>query len=401
MNKTPEHDNPLDTRTDSAAPAAETGIDVSLAVQDIVDRPRPSRPPLIPRWILLTGLGVVLAAAAIAGLVAYTTYASRVEAPKITGVDVGVARTRLAQQGLELVVSTRRFDALPADTVLEQSPTSGTELGRGDAITVVVSAGTEEFVMPDVIGDGLALARGLLQDKGLEIRIESQPSNQPSDTVLSTNPGPRTPVRTGDIVRVTVASAGPSGTPLLPFAMKGVRVTLDPAPVAGQQVDVPLEVTRRLRSLLEASGASVITTRSLVDTGTASQAPARALRSADGSSTATVALGISTDSAGFGGLKVAVPKSGSAPVVATSARLASEISSALAADSGVKAPKRSQVATDTVLGRTGAPWARVTLGSFGSADDVARFRDPAWADTIARALYKAIARLYGQKATTP
>ena len=401
MNTTPEHGLLLDMQTDEPTPTAETGVDVPLAVQDVVDRLRPKRPPLIPRWILLTVLGVVLFAAAVAGLVAYTTYTSRIEAPKVTGVDVGVARTRLAQQGLKLVVSTRRFDALPADTVLEQSPTPGTELGRGDAVTVVVSAGTEEFVMPDVIGDGLALARGLLQDKGLEIRIESQPSNQPSDTVLSTNPGPRTPVRTGDIVRVTVASAGPSGTPLLPFAMKGVRVTLDPAPVVGQQVDVPLEVARRLRSLLEASGASVITTRSLVDTGTASQAPARALRAADGSSTATVALGIGTNPAGVGGLTVATPKSGSAPVVATSARLASEIASALAADSGVKTPKRSQVATDTVLGRTNAPWARVTLGSFGSDDDVARFRDPAWADTIARALYRAIARLYGQKATSP
>lgn len=401
MNKTPEHDDLLDTLTDEPTSAAETVADVPPTVPDVVDRPRPKRPPLIPRWILLTVLGVALVAAAVAGLVAYTTYTSRIEAPKVTGVDVGVARTRLAQQGLELVVSTRRFDALPADTVLEQSPAPGTELGRGDAVTVVVSAGTEEFVMPDVIGDGLALARGLLQDKGLEIRIESQPSNQPSDTVLSTNPGPRMSVRTGDIVRVTVASAGPSGTPLLPYAMKGVRVTLDPAPVAGQQVDVPLEVTRRLRSLLEASGASVITTRSLVDTGTASQAPARALRAADGSSTATVALGISTDPAGVGGLTVTTPKSGSAPVVATSARLASEIASALAADSGVKTPKRSQVATDTVLGRTNAPWARVTLGSFGSADDVARFRDPAWADTVARALYKAIARLYGQKATSP
>ena len=401
MNKTPEHVLLLDIQTDELTPTAETRVDVPLAVQDVVDRPRPKRPALIPRWILFTMLGVVLFAAAVAGLVAYTTYTSRIEAPKLTGVDVGVARTRLAQEGLKLVISTRRFDALPADTVLEQSPTPGTELGRGAAVTVVVSAGTEEFVMPDVIGDGLALARGLLQDKGLEIRIESQPSNQPSDTVLSTNPGPRTPVRTGDIVRVTVASAGPSGTPLLPYAMRGIRVTLDPAPVAGQQVDVPLEVARRLRSLLEASGASVITTRSLIDTGTASQAPARALRAADGSSTATVALGIGTNPAGVGGLTVATPKSGSAPVVATSTRLASEIASALAAGSGVKTPKRSQVATDTVLGRTNAPWARVTLGSFGSADDVARFRDPAWADTIARALYRAIARLYGQKATSP
>lgn len=399
MNKTPEHDTIGAACTGDETAAAELPPKETSNESGIIDRARPQRPPLIPSWIPKVGLGVVVFVAAIVALAMYTAYTSRVEAPKITGVDVGVARTRLAQQGLELTISTRRFDVLPADTVLEQSPAAGTELGRGDAITVVVSAGTEEFSMPDVIGDGLALARGLLQDKGLEIRIDSQSSDQPSDTVLSTNPAPRTLVRTGDIVRVTVASPGPGGSPLLPYAMQGVRVTLDPAPVSGTQVDVPLEVARRLRSLLQASGASVLTTRSLVDSGTAGQEPARAARAAV--SSATVAVGFGAVAAGPGGLTVATSKAGNGPLAATSERLASEIASALAADSGAKTPQRTQIASDAVLGRIAAPWARVTLGSFGSADDVARFRDPAWADTIARALYKAIAGLYGQKAPTP
>ena len=55
-------------------------------------------------------------------------------------------------------------------------------------VTVVVSAGTEEFTMPDVVGEGLTLARSQLEQKGLEVQVEPQPSDQPSDTVLGSNP---------------------------------------------------------------------------------------------------------------------------------------------------------------------------------------------------------------------
>ena len=398
MKTTHEHE---DSQAQAVSIAnSTTGLPDTHAVSEhgVIDRPRPPRSPLIPRWIPRAAIAITVIAAAIVGLTVYSNLTTRMTAPRITGIDIGVARTRLAQQGLKLTISTQRFSALPAGSVLEQNPAAGAELRRGDTITVVVSAGTEEFVMPDVVGDGLVLAQGLLQDKGLEVRVEAQPSDQPSDTVLSTNPSPGASVRTGDIVRVTVAAAGPNGAPLLPSAMQGVVLLLDPAPVSPKQLDVPLEVSRRLRSLLEASGAIVTSTRSLADTGTAGQAPARAKRASEGS--ATVALGIDVSPTGTGGISVVTPSKGTASIVASSTRLASEISSALA-QPGAKSPKPSQVATDSVLGAAHAPWARVTLGSFGSAEDLARFRDPIWADGIARALYKAIAQLYGQKPATP
>ena len=388
----PKHEAPDVFQANGETPA------VDRPEAEVIERPRPPRQPLVATWIPVTAIAFVVVVLAVVGLTVYSNFSTRMHAPAITGIDIGVARTRLAQQGLKISVSNRRFSAFPADTVLEQSPAATAEVRRGDTITVVVSAGTEEFAMPDVVGDGLVLAQGLLQDKGLEIRIEAQPSDQPSDTVLSTDPGPGAAVRTGDIVRVTVAAAGPGGTPLLPSSMRGVVLVLDAAPVGPKQVDVPLEVSRRLRSLLEASGALVISTRSIVDTGAAAQPPARAKRATEGS--ATVALGLDVSPTGPGGIAVATPKGGSALIVLASGSLASQISSTLA-QSESKPPTRSQVTTDPVLGATRAPWARVTLGSFGSAEDVSQFRDPAWADGVARALYKAIAQLYGQKIVAP
>ncbi len=86
--------------------------------------------------------------------------------PKLVGLELGVAKSRAATERLEVVVAEKRFSALPADTIIEQSPAAGTTLRRGDTVTVVISAGTEEFAMPDVVGDGLLLARGSARGQG-------------------------------------------------------------------------------------------------------------------------------------------------------------------------------------------------------------------------------------------
>jgi N-acetylmuramoyl-L-alanine amidase len=268
---------------------------------------------------------------------------------------------------------------------------------QGSNVDVVVSAGSEEFSMPDVIGNGLLLARGVLEAKGLELKIETEPSEQPSDTVLSTNPAAGSLVRTGDVVRVTVAAAGSGSSALLPLNLQGVAVILDPAPVPAKQLDVPLEVARRVRSLIEASGGTVVTTRALADTGTASAAPARAKRAKEGS--ATLAIGLEVSPTGPRGAVAYYPLSGPQALVASSKNLASQIATSLT-DSGIAA-QASSTTTDAVLSTRAITWSRVRLGSLTAREDVASFRDPAWADTVARAIYRAIADLYGRKSASP
>ena len=174
-----------------------------------LERPRVQRPPFVPSWVPVTAISVLVVLAFLIGAFVYSRAVSRIPVPNIVGQTLGVARTHLAENGLRLVISERRFSALAADTVLSQSPEQGARLRKGDAVSVVVSAGTEEFPMPDVVGDGILLARGVLETKGLEVRIEQQPSDAPSNTVIATNPAAGTSVRTGDIVRVTVAASGP------------------------------------------------------------------------------------------------------------------------------------------------------------------------------------------------
>jgi N-acetylmuramoyl-L-alanine amidase len=357
-----------------------------------IDRERPSRPPLIPRWVwisLASLVGIVLISL---GAWVWSTRLASIAVPTLTGIDVGVARTRLAEQGLELTISEERFSAQPKQTVLSQNPSEGTKLKRGATVAVVVSAGSEQFAMPDVVGNGVLLARGRLETKGLDVRIDPQPSQMPSDTVLASNPAAGQPVHTGDIVRLTVAAAGPTTDLLLPFDMRGLTVVLDPAPVNDALGDVPLDIARRVRSLVEASHGVVRTTRALADTSTLEAAPARAQRAANG--TATVAIGLTASTVGSGGLIVFSP-SPVLPKASQSAKLASVLASDLASEAGSVSSSTST--TDTVLGATKAPWSRIQLGSYASREDAAKFADPNWEDAIARAIYRALGSLYGKK----
>lgn len=361
----------------------------------LLDRPRPHREPLVPQWLLysLGALAVMIVLAVAAALL--LGRGGGIAVPRIVGIDVGVARTRLAQQGLELAISEKRFSSLPADTVLEQTPAPGVELKRGAPVTVVVSAGSEDFAMPDLVGTGLAYARGQLEGKGLEVRVQSEPSEQTSGTVLASNPAARSSMRTGDIVTLTVATTGVGSSILLPTSMQGVIVSLDPAPVAAGKPDVTLDVARRVRSLLEASGATVLTTRALADTGTAVSVDERVKRVK--SSPSQVAIGLEVSAQGKGSISVLTPVTG--PLVTPSAKLASEIASAFVS-SGVGATVGTTPG-DKILSAASAPYSRISLGSFAVREDAAAFADPGWADRIARAIYRALAVTYGRTEPTP
>ena len=343
---------------------------------------------------------MLLGALALSGIVAGTATVlaarARVIVPTVAGLTTQAARERVASVGLTLSITDRRFSTLPVDTILSQTPDAGATTTRGTVVTVVVSGGTEEFTMPDFVGQGLALARSQLEQKGLEVQVDVQASDQPSDTVLATNPTAGSPMHTGDVVRLTVAqssSGSTTGTTTpVPFALNGIKITLDPsAPVSGQP-DAALEVSRRLQSLLEASGATVLPTRSSADTGTAISTTMRQTRA--GESAPTVAIGLDVVSSGLPGMLVTYPSSSVATAAAApSLMLASQITSGLAG-AGFSA-RESAAGSDVVLNATTAPYARVTLGTTGSRDDLANFRDANWADKVARAIYQGIGSIYG------
>lgn len=353
-----------------------------------LDRDRPARRPIVARWVYVAA-GVVFAVVLLIVAAAVWISVSRtVTVPQVTGVSLEVARDRLEKVGLEVQVGERRFSAEPQGEVLEQTPGSGTTAAKGDKVVLVVSAGTEEVVMPDVVGDSIAIAQSALEDKGLAVVVETVASDQPSDTVLSTNPAAGAVVRSGDVVRVQVASPQLGGGSVQPYQLSGVQITVDPAPLAGQTPDITMEVARRLRALLEASGATVNVLRT--GTATATSEPDRAAAALR--TTPHVSVGLSAIESGVGGRVVGVPS-----IVATGTAQLDSLSSQLTAQLSANAPPSTttSLTIDPVLGGVPAPWVRISLGSFGDAADRAAFADPTWADRVAQSIYTAIGEVFG------
>lgn len=372
----------------SAFVAPEKPADAAAAGPPSLDRVRPQRDRLVPAWVVpvlaVIAALVVVGVAGFFGLRATNT----VEVPDVTGVSLGVARTRLAQAGFEAQVTERRFSTQPAEEVLEQSPAGGATAEKGSAVTLVVSAGSEDMTMPDVIGDGLTLARGVLEGKGLVVVVQTQESDLASDTVLLSVPSAGAPVRTGDEVRLTVASPKAGGGSLKPYRLQGITVLIDPAPTPEAAPGVTDEVARRLRALLEASGATVVMSRSEAET----DAPVADRTKAAKDSSATVSVGLYVDATGAAGRIVSTPVSGNPALVASAGKLASAITSELAAAAPPVA--RANAQPDPVLSASGAPWAKVRLGSAASRQDESAFADPGWFDRVARALYAALGKTY-------
>lgn len=355
-----------------------------------IERERAAREPLVSRRVLVgvaSSVGVLIA---LVVLLALMSMSSTLTAPSVVGLDLDLARTQLARENLTLEVVSERFSGQPAGQILEQDPPAGADLKRGVALKVVVSGGTEEFPMPDVIGDGISLARGLLEARGLVVEAESVISEQASDTVLMTTPAAGLLVRTGDTVRVQVSAPRDTDTGLQPYRLDGITVRIDPAPSGGAQTDVTLEVGRRLRALLEASGASISMLRS---TNTSETEARRSATAAE--SSATISIGLDVALQGPEGRIVSSPPSMTAPIGPASEALAEVIEARLA----VSAPPVSRVysTSDPVFSATREPWVRVTVGSSAQRTDSTAFSDPRWADSIARAIYSALGEVYGQR----
>jgi hypothetical protein len=390
-----------------AAGQVSTGGDAPQApgmADPSVPRPRWSPPapgarrrPIIPRWVPFAAGGAILVAGLIVGLAVWSARLATVRVPTLAGLDRTAATNRLQELGLTLHVGDRRYSStVAAGQVVDQSPAAGVKVQEGAEVVVALSAGTEDFPMPDVTGWALEKARVTLRDRGLSVEVITVASDRVQGTVVATFPSPGVTVATGTQVRINVAAGGGTGAALLPTDLTGKTFMLDPEPSPAVGVtDSAMDIARRLRALLEASGAKVMVTREVTDSGETAATLNRARRAKETSSSALI--GFSVAQSGTAGLiVVSLPATGTTqPYYLASASLATALTDAIRA---AGKPVTTSIATsDLLLTGTGVPAVRLRLGSLGSTDDKLSFTDPQWADDVARAVYRAIGSVYGSK----
>ena len=137
--------------------------------------------PIVPLWVI--GLLLLLA---IAGYVIYTLWPQKTEVPALIGAADGfVAEKRLREAGLVLSQPAQRRadpDAEPG-SVIEQSPSPGTEVDEGDAVTIVIADGETKVQVPRLAGLTRVKADERLREVGLALG-ETQPADAPDAYVV-------------------------------------------------------------------------------------------------------------------------------------------------------------------------------------------------------------------------
>jgi hypothetical protein len=177
-----------------------------------------------PWWIWLLLLLAILLLATIGFLAAQiisglgprsspSPAAEMVTVPNWIGDPITQVRVEAEDLGLELDEEPESSDVVQEGDVIRTDPGAGTQVREGSTVVAYVSKGRETVEVPRLLGQTLEQAERTLEAAELRLgNISRMPSDQPQDTVISTNPSAGTTVDVGSPVDLVI-STGPTPSP--------------------------------------------------------------------------------------------------------------------------------------------------------------------------------------------
>jgi beta-lactam-binding protein with PASTA domain len=130
--------------------------------------------------------------------------------PDLTGQELSAAQGTLDGLSLKLKQGKGQYsDTIPEGSVISTDPKAGSQLKRGDTVTVVVSQGKAPIEVPDLAGKNINDARGQLQHLGLDVDEKYVDSDQPADQIVSQSPKAGTGASQNDTVTLNVSKGPP------------------------------------------------------------------------------------------------------------------------------------------------------------------------------------------------
>jgi serine/threonine-protein kinase len=122
--------------------------------------------------------------------------------PAVSGLTLDAAKAALQLVGLDVGTITKEYsDTVPKGNVIEVAPNQ-LDLAKGSKVDLVVSKGTNQVTVPNVVGQRILAAQDMLKALGLKVVVDTNlPTSQwGTKNVRSTNPAAGTVVRVGDTV---------------------------------------------------------------------------------------------------------------------------------------------------------------------------------------------------------
>ncbi len=159
-------------------------------------------------WYAIGLLALALVGVLLYVILSGVLTAEKREVPRVTGKQLVEARALLERAGFE--VGTERVQSSqPFDQVVDQDPNAGEEADEGSTVTLEVSGGPGDVLVPPVANLRQGQAINELEDAELEVTIDREFSDKvKKDFAIRTVPPEGTEVTKGTRVRLLV-SRGP------------------------------------------------------------------------------------------------------------------------------------------------------------------------------------------------
>jgi beta-lactam-binding protein with PASTA domain len=247
---------------------------------------KPIGPPPERYWWLWLLLLLLLLAGGLLAWYFLSRGDDKAVVPNVIGLREQQAQIRIQDRGLEALSRSAQSDR-PTGVVFAEKPGAGTQLGKGQTVTIFVSSG--RLAVPDVTALPLADAQQKLQARGFKAEVKQVASTKPKGIVLEQDPAAGVTAVRGTTVTLSVSSgAKPVVVPRVVGQTQGAAVQAltalglkpvlqnvpsdQPAgtvvgqkPPAGKEVDKGAEVTVNVST---GTGQSTTTTTTTTTTAT-------------------------------------------------------------------------------------------------------------------------------------
>lgn len=341
----------------------------------LLDRKREQRRTSPGKKYLARGAVLFIAFALLAGGAFCFAQSSRITAPDLIGLSEEQVKVRAKALGLRYAVESSKYSSVAKGNVLEQQPGAGMLMYPFTELKLVVSGGTGSVEIPYLIDEDFDYAVKKLEDMSLKVLLIEQASSQIQGRVIRTDPGAGSKAVTGDVVTVYI-SAQRELSPLKDYKLSGKRIALVALPAQSLEKDPVSDLSIRLSSLLQASGADVVSMDTM-----------RMLSNLPGSIDAVLILSIRED-ASTSGIEIKSSLENSAE------GLAGEISKSIS-ERGLE-NKKTPWQTPARSNVDALYQAELSLGNAGSLDDSSKLNEDAYLDLLARVSYIGIGEVLGK-----
>jgi len=126
--------------------------------------------------------------------------------PNVVGARRGAAAKALKDAGFKVKAVSQFSDNVETNRVISQSPSARSAAEQGETIQIMVSKGSEQVAVPDVIGKTEDDARAALEGAGFSVAVSRRESaGDEAGTVLAQSPGAAEKAKNRARVAITVA----------------------------------------------------------------------------------------------------------------------------------------------------------------------------------------------------